>query len=47
MKDENGVVHKGTHWVCRYSPPGNVNVEDPDVLRDQVKRSQCTPRCNG
>jgi hypothetical protein len=47
MKDDKGVVHKGTHWVCRYSPPGNVNVEDPDVLRDQVKRSQCTPPGKG
>lgn len=36
MIDDKGVVHKGTHWVCRYRPPGNVNVNDVNVLKQQV-----------
>jgi uncharacterized protein YkwD len=29
--------HKGTQWVCRYKPRGNVNVDDPFVLSQQVR----------
>jgi uncharacterized protein YkwD len=29
--------HKGTHWVCRYKPPGNFNATDPLVLAQQVR----------
>ncbi len=29
---------KGTQWVCRYRPRGNVNTDDPFVLRQQVHR---------
>lgn len=30
-----------TLWVCRYSPPGNFNVDTPGVLAEQVPR-----KCN-
>jgi hypothetical protein len=30
--------HKGTQWVCRYMPAGNVNVDDPFNLSQQVLR---------
>jgi len=33
---------QGTHWVCRYSPPGNMNTQDVSVLKDQVRRADCT-----
>jgi uncharacterized protein YkwD len=35
--------HTGTHWVCRYQPPGNVNVDSPFVLAQQVlpKKPEC------
>lgn len=35
--------HKGTHWVCRYKPPGNVQVNDPSVLKEQVlpRKPEC------
>jgi uncharacterized protein YkwD len=36
IKDAQGVVHRGTHWVCRYNPPGNVNATDVNVLKQQV-----------
>ena len=35
-KDAEGNPIMGTHWVCRYRPPGNVNADDPAVLRKQV-----------
>lgn len=28
----------GVYWVCRYSPPGNFNADNPDVLRSEVQR---------
>ena len=31
----------GTHWVCRYSPPGNVNASDISVLKQQVLPPEC------
>jgi hypothetical protein len=34
--DINGL--KGTHWVCRYRPSGNMNVTNPLVLGQQVRR---------
>jgi hypothetical protein len=33
--------HQGTHWVCRYDPPGNVNTGDVAVLRQQVFPREC------
>jgi hypothetical protein len=30
--------HEGTQWVCRYRPGGNVNVDNPFVLSQQVRR---------
>ena len=39
IKDAQGTPHQGTFWVCRYSPPGNVN--DATVLKQQVFRRQC------
>lgn len=30
--------HQGTQWVCRYKLRGNVNVDNPFVLSQQVKR---------
>jgi hypothetical protein len=42
MTDDQGVVHKGTHWVCRYKPPGNVDVSDVNVLKKEVHPSVCT-----
>jgi hypothetical protein len=32
--------HKGTHWVCQYSP-GVTNANDPRVLRENVLRPTC------
>ena len=32
---------KGTHWVCRYLPAGNVNATDPNVLRREVLQPPC------
>jgi Cysteine-rich secretory protein family len=29
----------GTHWVCRYGPPGNVNT--PEALAQNVQRPPC------
>jgi hypothetical protein len=43
IKDAQGVVHMGTHWVCRYKPPGNVNADNVSVLKQQVRRPQCGP----
>ena len=37
MTDKNGVVHQGTHWVCRYSPGGN----DPGALAQNVQQPPC------
>jgi hypothetical protein len=28
----------GTYWVCKYSPPGNFNANDPNVLAQNVLR---------
>jgi hypothetical protein len=36
MKDENGNDRKGTHWVCRYNPPGNQGTS-ASVLKQQVQ----------
>jgi hypothetical protein len=36
IPDGQGGFHKGTHWVCRYSPPGNINVNDVKVLQEEV-----------
>jgi uncharacterized protein YkwD len=33
--------HQGTHWVCRYAPPGNVNTSNVSVLNQEVLRPQC------
>jgi hypothetical protein len=35
--------HTGTHWVCRYNPPGNVNVDNPFILTQQVlpRKPEC------
>ncbi|WP_205042042.1 CAP domain-containing protein [Rhodoligotrophos defluvii] len=41
MTDSNGIVRTGTHWVCRYKPAGNINVHDPDVLKEQVRPPLC------
>jgi hypothetical protein len=41
MRDDQGVVHMGTHWVCRYKPPGNVNANDKKVLKQQVLPPLC------
>lgn len=41
MTDDRGVVHKGTHWVCRYKPPGNINTTDVNVLKQQVHAPTC------
>jgi hypothetical protein len=41
ITDSNGIVHKGTQWVCRYLPAGNVNVTNVDVLKDQVRPGTC------
>ena len=34
---------QGTYWVCRYSPPGNFNANDPNVLAQNVLRPR--PNC--
>lgn len=47
MTDRNGNVHQGTHWVCRYRPPGNVNVDNQSVLLDQVKPPLCVGKGGG
>jgi uncharacterized protein YkwD len=36
--------HKGTHWVCRYKPAGNVNVADVSLLKQQVRPPLCKPK---
>jgi hypothetical protein len=36
IKDDAGVDHLGTHWVCRYRPRGNVNADNPAVLKQEV-----------
>jgi Cysteine-rich secretory protein family len=41
MTDEHGVVHQGTHWVCRFNPPGNKNVSDPANLKKEVLPATC------
>jgi hypothetical protein len=41
IKDENGVNHKGTNWVCRYKPPGNINTGDVNELKQQVHPPIC------
>jgi uncharacterized protein YkwD len=41
ITDKQGVVHKGTHWVCRYNPPGNVDINNVNVLKQQVLPAQC------
>ncbi|MBI1383610.1 MAG: DUF4189 domain-containing protein [Rhizobiales bacterium] len=43
-----GVANCGgrTYWVCRYSPPGNWNVNNPGVLAANVPR-QCTGQPGG
>jgi hypothetical protein len=41
ITDEKGVVHKGTHWVCRYKPEGNKNANDVNVLKQQVGPPTC------
>lgn len=38
MKDDQGKIHQGTHWVCRYSPGGN----DPGALAENVRKPPCT-----
>lgn len=41
IKDSDGKLHRGTHWVCRYRPAGNVNVNDVNVLKQQVSPPIC------
>jgi uncharacterized protein YkwD len=41
IKDAQGVVHSGTHWVCRYRPPGNINTDNVNVLKHQVHAPLC------
>lgn len=41
IRGEDGKIHKGTQWVCRYYPPGNVNATDPAVLTQQVSPALC------
>jgi hypothetical protein len=31
-------IKSGTHRVCRYSPSGNVNANDPNVLAQQIRK---------
>lgn len=31
----------GTYFVCRYTPPGNFNASDPNVLKAQVSAPKC------
>jgi uncharacterized protein YkwD len=33
--------HQGTHWVCRYGPPGNTNTSDISTLNKEVPGPQC------
>ncbi len=47
ITDAQGVKHKGTHWVCRYKPPGNMNTSDVEVLKSQVKPPLCAPKQDG
>jgi hypothetical protein len=37
MKDSNGKIHQGTHWVCRYLPGGN----NPGTLAENVRKPPC------
>jgi hypothetical protein len=37
--------HKGTHWVCRYRPRGNVNTDDQIALAQQVRRRPVAGEC--
>ena len=39
--DKQGGMHRGTHWVCRYKPPGNVNANDVNVLKQEVLPPTC------
>jgi uncharacterized protein YkwD len=41
IKDKDGNLHRGTYWVCRYSPPGNFNTMDINVLKQQIFPRQC------
>lgn len=41
VKGSDGKTHKGTSWVCRYSPSGNMNTSDPNVLKQQVLQPKC------
>ena len=43
IPDGQGGVHKGTLWVCRYNPIGNVNTGDIIILKQQVRRPH--PEC--
>jgi len=40
MKDSQGKQRKGTYWVCRYDPPGNITSDA--VLRQNVLRATCS-----